>query len=50
MLEYDFRLQKKVERGPSFGGNKRSRRNQRSKRNKSNKRTGTKRMKRQMFF
>ena len=39
MLEYDFRLQKMVERDPSFGGNKRSRRNQRSKRNKSKKRS-----------
>ena len=51
MLEYDFRLQKMVERGASRAGgkrNKRSRRNQRSKRNKSNKRTGTKRMKRQI--
>ena len=46
MLEYDFRLQKMVERDPSFGGNKRSRINQRSKRskrNKSNKRTKRKR-------
>jgi len=51
MLEYDFRLQKMVERGASRAGgkrNQRSRRNQRSKRNKSNKRTGTKRMKRQI--
>ena len=38
MLEYDFRLQKMVERGPSFGGNKRSRRNQISKRNKRSRR------------
>ena len=38
MLEYDFRLQKMVERDPSFGGNKRSRRNQRSKRNKRSRR------------
>lgn len=44
MLEYDFILQKMVERGASKAGgkrNKRSRRNQRSKRNKSNKRTST---------
>jgi hypothetical protein len=48
MLEYDFRLQKMVERDPSFGGNKRSRINQRSKRNKSKKRIRrTNRMKRQ---
>ena len=39
ILEYDFRLQKIVERDPSFGGNKRSRRNQRSKHNKSKKRS-----------
>ena len=39
MLEYDFRLKKMVERDPSFGGNKRSRRNQRSKHNKSKKRS-----------
>jgi len=42
MLEYDFRLQKMVERGASRAGgkrNKRSRRNQRSKRNKSKKRS-----------
>ena len=38
MLEYDFRLQKMVERDPSFGGNKRSRRNQRSERNKRSRR------------
>jgi len=42
MLEYDFRLQKMVERGASRAGgkrNKRSRRNQRSKHNKSKKRS-----------
>ena len=39
LLQYDFILQKKVERDPSFGGNKRSGRNQRSKRNKSKKRS-----------
>jgi hypothetical protein len=38
MLEYDFRLQKMVERDPSFGGNKQSRRNQRSERNKRSRR------------
>ena len=41
MLEYDFRLQKMVERDPSFGGNKRKRItcNNRKKRNGRNKRT-----------
>ena len=42
MLEYDFRLQKMVERGhrdPSFGGNKRSQRSQRSQRKKRSRRT-----------
>ena len=41
MLEYDFRLQKMVERDPSLGGNKRKRItcNNRKKRNGRNKRT-----------
>ena len=50
MLEYDFTLQKMVERGASRAGGKRNKRsgiNQRNKRNKSNKRTSTKRRKRQ---
>jgi len=46
MLEYDFRLQKKVERRPSFGGNKRSRRNQRNKRSRRNQRSERKSNKR----
>jgi hypothetical protein len=54
MLEYDYRLQKMIERGASRAGgkrNKRSRINQRSKRNKSKKRSRrTNRMKRQICF
>jgi hypothetical protein len=42
MLEYDFRLQKMVERDPSFGGNKQSRRNQR-KRSRRNQRKRSRR-------
>ena len=50
MLEYDYRLQKMIEREASRAGGKRNKRsgiNQRNKRNKSNKRTSTKRRKRQ---